>query len=1840
MIPGSGTAAAIGAPLAAGNYFVQAINATTNCKSPITTFAINDTHVIPAVTLFASVSNTNCSVTPNGSITIEINGGADPVTDFTIDWFEGNGTTTPLGTTVGTTGGVNNEIAQAISGGTYTVRVRDNITPNAGCAFTTSFAITDNPVFPVPTGTPAANTACDPAKSNGSVVADVGGTTVGYTFHIFRGQNTLLANEVTSGPATAANLEAGVYTVQAIIDASGCAATTEVTVGNNIVLPTIDATSATDVTSCSVPDGSVSVTAVSIGALADYTFSWFDGNGLKAVPDYTGSTVTGLLAGNYTVIATNNVLGCDVQMPVTVTVNNDPSTLITINELLAERIIPAVCTDGLGQIGADASSPANAGGGFTFSWYSGDKNTGLSFEGNGVDFFFNSNRISSAASGEPIFSGLHTVIALDNTTGCRDSLVIHLPYSDEAALLSILTTPQTDCLNPDGGFDATITPSAGTIAAFPLIDQSWYELRVYQNGVLLSNIPGVEPAPTTVSGLAAGNYTILAVETHPSLSGCSSAPNDINIGDNRNYPLITPNVLTDNKNCVGSGTDTGSISLTVDGVPTPGVGYIYTWYDGKLNTDPILGAANVPAPGHSAINIDGGFYTVEVTSALNNCKAEETLYLNNSPYVISIASTDLAITPQSDCNPDNGSATVLDVLIDGASSGGVGGYTFEWFLNDGTTTIPLSSTNAIVGTPIGADNYFVKATNIVSNCISPLRQFTINDVSVPPAITQNSLVDNTNCAGAAANGSITIDVDGGAPAITDFAIQWYTGVGTASPIGGATTATISNLGAGDYTVEVTDILSPGNTCSSIATFSIVDDLPVVTIAGGAITLTDQTDCVANGGAQVTDILIDGISNGGTGGFTFEWFDDSGATIDGPLAAATVGLALASGNYRVVATNTASACTSLVTPFTINDVSVPPAITQNSLVDNTNCAGAAANGSITIDVDGGAPAITDFAIQWYTGVGTASPIGGATTATISNLGAGDYTVEVTDILSPSNTCSSVAVFSIIDAPNNIGLNISDIIITDNSDCLPMNGSATVTDVIFNGNPVGNTIGYTFEWLRSDLTIVDPGNGPTVGVVLPANNYYVRATHVASNCTSSNTPFTIKDATTIPVVVANTDLDNFACNTSYTGQVSASVSEGLTNGITAGYTFDWFSGKNNTNVADFINSGAILSGLQDGDYTVRVTDTSTPSANCESIASVLIKRDVPIVNGTLTANAQTVCAPIQDGNIAVNSIQQFLGGITNSFDMNNAADRNMFSFQWFDANLAAVSPIINGNPASPNLEEGTFYVQISDALGCTSDYIKGVIDDQTTSPLIALDEFINPAVCILPELKGSLIVSADNNSSFANYTFEWFEGNTPGGTLVEPNSSFLGNIDYTDILEYTVRVTNNATQCFSLETYQFKTDTVDIQVVASAVPLTSCVTDNGSLFAATRTGSGQLYNIEWYIGGVVGTTPDFTSNEVLIAPIGLYTAIAKHPTLSFCNSIPDTISVTDGRFYPTVTATQKAPLTYCDPGNPNGVAFATVNGSVVGYAFDWYEGSVTGNPVYTGSEAGILRAIMYAVKATDIISGCTDTTSITIENDPFAVPLPEITLISNRTDCVVLDGALSVDVNGLTKDHIFNWYIGNAVKNQVDAVGEMYTDIDAGIYTVTATDRISGCTSGGIQKEVLAVMLYPDFNVKTVDTNCDEDIGSAALVELGGVDVKQIEWNILGAIEVGPQVSALPSGVFSVTAISFKDCETSKTFEIKTDITIYNGISRNNDGLNDFFEIGCISEFPNNLVRIYNRAGTLVYEAGGYNNQDVYFNGISNRGVSILGNDLPDGTYFYIITKGDGSETKTGYLELLH
>ncbi|EMR01517.1 Ig-like domain-containing protein [Cesiribacter andamanensis] len=94
--------------------------------------------------------------------------------------------------------------------------------------------------------------------------------------------------------------------------------------------------------------------------------------------------------------------------------------------------------------------------------------------------------------------------------------------------------------------------------------------------------------------------------------------------------------------------------------------------------------------------------------------------------------------------------------------------------------------------------------------------------------------------------------------------------------------------------------------------------------------------------------------------------------------------------------------------------------------------------------------------------------------------------------------------------------------------------------------------------------------------------------------------------------------------------------------------------------------------------------------------------------------------------------------------------------------------------------------------------------------------------------------------------------------------------------------------------------------------------------------------------------------------------------------------------------------------------------------------------------------------------------------------------------------------------------------------------------------------------------------------------------------------------------------------------------KEKVLIAQGFSPNGDGNNDRWNIFLIENFPANKVQVYNRWGALVFALDGYNNEEKAWTGEANRGKAAGGAQLPDGTYYYLISLGDGSPSYTGYV----
>jgi gliding motility-associated-like protein len=89
-------------------------------------------------------------------------------------------------------------------------------------------------------------------------------------------------------------------------------------------------------------------------------------------------------------------------------------------------------------------------------------------------------------------------------------------------------------------------------------------------------------------------------------------------------------------------------------------------------------------------------------------------------------------------------------------------------------------------------------------------------------------------------------------------------------------------------------------------------------------------------------------------------------------------------------------------------------------------------------------------------------------------------------------------------------------------------------------------------------------------------------------------------------------------------------------------------------------------------------------------------------------------------------------------------------------------------------------------------------------------------------------------------------------------------------------------------------------------------------------------------------------------------------------------------------------------------------------------------------------------------------------------------------------------------------------------------------------------------------------------------------------------------------------------------------------IYEGVSPNGDDVNDYWRIDGIEQYPNNLVRIFDRYNNLVYEADAYSNEKNNWQGQANHG--LVRGTLPEGTYFYTVDLGDGKHPLSGFVQL--
>ncbi|NCU04141.1 MAG: PKD domain-containing protein [Chitinophagaceae bacterium] len=81
---------------------------------------------------------------------------------------------------------------------------------------------------------------------------------------------------------------------------------------------------------------------------------------------------------------------------------------------------------------------------------------------------------------------------------------------------------------------------------------------------------------------------------------------------------------------------------------------------------------------------------------------------------------------------------------------------------------------------------------------------------------------------------------------------------------------------------------------------------------------------------------------------------------------------------------------------------------------------------------------------------------------------------------------------------------------------------------------------------------------------------------------------------------------------------------------------------------------------------------------------------------------------------------------------------------------------------------------------------------------------------------------------------------------------------------------------------------------------------------------------------------------------------------------------------------------------------------------------------------------------------------------------------------------------------------------------------------------------------------------------------------------------------------------------------------------NTFTPNGDGINDFWEIKFLGDYPGAVIEVYNTAGSVVYRSVGYTTP---WDG------KYKGQPLPAGTYYYVLDPKNGRKRITGYVTIL-
>jgi gliding motility-associated-like protein len=1258
-----------------------------------------------------------------------------------------------------------------------------------------------------------------------------------------------------------------------------------------------------------------------------------------------------------------------------------------------------------------------------------------------------------------------------------------------------------------------------------------------------------------------------------------------------------------------------------------------------------------------------------------------------------------------------GSGTTLSAV----GTGGDGNYTYKWKNSSG---VVVSTTSTYFATAAGS--YTVEVSDGLSTATCPMESATVQ-VTIANQPVVNAGPNQTVCATAPQaflSGSVQYATGG----------TWSGGLGVFNPSANSLfasyTPTAAEINNGSVTLTLTNT-STGSGCSlstdnvtifySDTVFATPTALPIAcnggttTIQAGAtggsgtytyqwstgstlsnivassgtynVTVTDQFGCSDNSPITVSqptainltmssvNLLNDGDCNG-----------SASVAISGETAPYTV----LWGNGQTTLTTTNTLCYGIQT-VTVTDangcvaygsvvVNKPSCSAFNVTATSTNvdCYGDTDGTAQSFPVGGNVP----YSYSW-----NSSPV--QTTQNAAGLGAGSYTVTVTDNVG----CIDVASVTILQ-PTVITNTITH---TDVTTIGGSNGTATA-------NPLGGTPGYSYTWTPSGQTTQTATNlTSAVGGLM----YYVNVTD-SKSCSRTDSVLINQPPCTNFLIAANpTPVSCF-------GNSDGSAYLVIANG-SGPYNIVWSNGA--TNVMS-------VSGLSAGNYTVTVTN----SANCSTFTSFTITQPDQLTLGLVPTNV--TCFGAGDGTVdltvsggtAPMSYVWVQGGkvIANHEDLSYLSP-GTYTVTVTDANgctasasIGITQPLglksiytytdalcngaangtINSTPAGGTLPytyswtgPSSFTSNTQDLSGLSTGLYELMLSDGNGCDFGPMQVYINQPDTVI--IHGVTVSCPAPGASSTIVTVDSLSGGTGGPYQVSFNNGAtyqaIGNYSATLPVGATYNVMiKDANNCASPNAFTF---TINPTVTVSNVTFNPCVPVGATTIPITvipTGGNGGIYEVS--TDG--GDTWSPAGTYVISVPVGTaYDVIIRDTT--DCTSAPFAITVPNA-----LTTSSVDDHVNCYNGT-DGAIDLTVMGGTTPYSFTWTNGALMED--VTGLSFGT-----YSVTVLDANS-CTSVYSTTITQPDT------LTIVGTVTNaiCTSPTGSIDCTVAGGTTPYSYAWSNGTSELDLDDAV--------AGTYTLTVTDD-QNCTV----QFTATIDSISDIAATTLvkDTKCfGQANGEAQVIVESGSAPYTYEWSNGSSTST---VADLAAGSYSVLVTDIHGCSTTLSIDVNQPDSMYielttssyvsgsnistfgnddgwitsdvfggnpsysyiwsngettadvtnlsagnyslivtdqngcvayassrltqpgvlempSGFSPNGDLSNDYFVVHGLEAYPENKIIIFNRWGNVVYEIDNYANEW--------NGDNMKGEPLPDGTYFVILTVyAEEDITLNGYVDL--